>query len=105
MHRTRAVHRFTETPNRSISLFLRNSGRKTVSHFSWNCSRSLFFRMTLSEKSATFRDHALAVMPTQPVDVIRYGVLDVVFRLEAGVLLQPVDVEVVVRRAVGIAPL
>ncbi|PTE11100.1 hypothetical protein C9427_07740 [Mesorhizobium helmanticense] len=35
----RAVHRFTETPNRSVSLFLRNSERKTVSHFSWNCSK------------------------------------------------------------------
>ncbi|PDQ18565.1 hypothetical protein CN311_24090 [Mesorhizobium sanjuanii] len=42
----RAVHRFTETPNRPISLFLRNSlakalrafPGKTVSHFSWNCS-------------------------------------------------------------------
>ncbi|RUZ88757.1 hypothetical protein EN942_05075 [Mesorhizobium sp. M7A.F.Ca.CA.001.14.1.1] len=35
---TRAVHRFTETANRSNSLSWRNSGRKTVSHFSWNCS-------------------------------------------------------------------
>ncbi|RWA79417.1 MAG: hypothetical protein EOQ30_25525 [Mesorhizobium sp.] len=34
----RAVHRFTETPNCSNYLFLRNSGRKTVTHFSWNCS-------------------------------------------------------------------
>ncbi|RWA68814.1 MAG: hypothetical protein EOQ30_21370 [Mesorhizobium sp.] len=34
----RAVHRFTETPNCSNYLFLRNSGRKTVAHFSWNCS-------------------------------------------------------------------
>ncbi|RWA74278.1 MAG: hypothetical protein EOQ30_03925 [Mesorhizobium sp.] len=32
------VHRFTETPDRFISLFLRSSGRKTASHFSWNCS-------------------------------------------------------------------
>ena len=37
----RAFHRFTETANRSMSLFLRNSGRKTASHFSWNCSRPL----------------------------------------------------------------
>ncbi|MDX8526947.1 hypothetical protein RFM68_20810 [Mesorhizobium sp. MSK_1335] len=29
----RAPERFTETVKRSISLFLRNSGRKTVSHF------------------------------------------------------------------------
>ena len=28
-----AFHRFTETPNRSISLFLRNSGRKIATHF------------------------------------------------------------------------
>ncbi|RWP85751.1 MAG: hypothetical protein EOR12_24350 [Mesorhizobium sp.] len=36
---SRAVHRFTETATRSNSLFLRNSGRKSVSHFSWNCSK------------------------------------------------------------------
>ncbi|RUW35601.1 MAG: hypothetical protein EOS38_07770 [Mesorhizobium sp.] len=34
----RAVQLFTETPNCSKYLFLRNSGRKTVTHFSWNCS-------------------------------------------------------------------
>ncbi|TPI37615.1 hypothetical protein FJW07_17745 [Mesorhizobium sp. B3-1-9] len=27
-------------PDRSFRLFRRNSGRKTASHFSWNCSRS-----------------------------------------------------------------
>jgi hypothetical protein len=37
----RAVQRFMESPNRSNSLFLRNSGRKTVTHFSWNCSSRL----------------------------------------------------------------
>ncbi|TIQ52394.1 MAG: hypothetical protein E5X46_00455 [Mesorhizobium sp.] len=36
----RAVHRFTEAQNRSSSLFFSNSGRKTGSHFSWNCSKS-----------------------------------------------------------------
>ncbi|TGP18128.1 hypothetical protein EN827_30045 [Mesorhizobium sp. M1D.F.Ca.ET.184.01.1.1] len=35
----RAFHRFIESPNRSKYLFLRNSERKTVTHFSWNCSR------------------------------------------------------------------
>ncbi|RWE00459.1 MAG: hypothetical protein EOS40_15330 [Mesorhizobium sp.] len=39
----RAVHRFTETPNCSNYAFLRNSGRKTVSHFSWNCSSTSYF--------------------------------------------------------------
>ncbi|TAX44242.1 hypothetical protein ELH99_32885 (plasmid) [Rhizobium leguminosarum] len=34
----RAVQLFTEAQNRSNFLFLRNSGRKTASHFSWNCS-------------------------------------------------------------------
>ncbi|RWB79052.1 MAG: hypothetical protein EOQ50_04390 [Mesorhizobium sp.] len=34
----RAVQRFTESPNRSKCLFLRDSGRKTAPHFSWNCS-------------------------------------------------------------------
>lgn len=34
-----SVHRFTESVNRSSSLFLRNSGRKTAVDFSWNCSR------------------------------------------------------------------
>ncbi|CDX16101.1 exported hypothetical protein [Mesorhizobium plurifarium] len=34
----RAFHRFMETANRSILLFLRNSGRKNRSHFSWDCS-------------------------------------------------------------------
>ncbi|QAZ47364.1 hypothetical protein C1M53_20220 [Mesorhizobium sp. Pch-S] len=36
----RAFPFFTETPKRSTSLFLRNSGRKTAAHFSWTCSRS-----------------------------------------------------------------
>ncbi len=35
----RAVQLFMEAQNRSNFLFLRNSGRKTASHFSWNCSR------------------------------------------------------------------
>ncbi|AZO76034.1 MAG: hypothetical protein E5V92_12365 [Mesorhizobium sp.] len=39
---TRTVHRFTETLNCSNYLFLRNSRRKTVTHFSWNCSNRLF---------------------------------------------------------------
>ncbi|TIU44104.1 MAG: hypothetical protein E5W30_20365, partial [Mesorhizobium sp.] len=34
----RAVQRFKESRNRSNFLFLRDSGRKTVTHFSWNCS-------------------------------------------------------------------
>jgi hypothetical protein len=29
-----------ETANRSTSLFLRNSGRKTALHFSWNCTHA-----------------------------------------------------------------
>ncbi|RVD71240.1 MAG: hypothetical protein E5V62_19935 [Mesorhizobium sp.] len=29
-----------ESPNRSNYLFLRNSGRKTVTHFSWNCPKA-----------------------------------------------------------------
>ncbi|TIS48042.1 MAG: hypothetical protein E5W96_20260 [Mesorhizobium sp.] len=37
----RAVHRFTETLNCSNYLFLRHSGRKTVTHFSWNCSKTV----------------------------------------------------------------
>ena len=35
----RAVPTPVESVNRSNSFFLRNSGRKTGSHFSWNCSR------------------------------------------------------------------
>ncbi|TJX64409.1 MAG: hypothetical protein E5W21_11125 [Mesorhizobium sp.] len=34
----KAVQRLIESPTRSNSLFSRNSGRKTVTHFSWNCS-------------------------------------------------------------------
>ncbi|TJW82749.1 MAG: hypothetical protein E5V92_21260 [Mesorhizobium sp.] len=34
----RAFQRFIESPNRSKYLFLRNSERKTVTHFSWNCT-------------------------------------------------------------------
>ncbi|RWD55376.1 MAG: hypothetical protein EOS36_28015 [Mesorhizobium sp.] len=30
---------FTEWPTRSKRLFLRNSGRKTATHSSWNCSK------------------------------------------------------------------
>ncbi|TPN83160.1 hypothetical protein FJ987_04290 [Mesorhizobium sp. CU2] len=37
----RAVRRFTQSPNRSKSLFMRNSGRKAASHFSSNCSKSI----------------------------------------------------------------
>lgn len=47
----------------------------------------------------------LAVMSAQPVDVVRYGALDVVLRPEAGVRPQPGGVEVVVRGPVGIATL
>ncbi|AZO52505.1 MAG: hypothetical protein EOS78_24170 [Mesorhizobium sp.] len=36
---SRAVQRLIESPTRSNSLFSRNSGRKTVTHFSWNCSK------------------------------------------------------------------
>ncbi|TGQ54849.1 hypothetical protein EN836_08705 [Mesorhizobium sp. M1C.F.Ca.ET.193.01.1.1] len=36
---SRAVQPLTESPKRSKYLFLRNSGRKTVTHFSWNCFR------------------------------------------------------------------
>ncbi|TAU23513.1 hypothetical protein ELH75_22650 [Rhizobium leguminosarum] len=35
----RAVQLLTEAQDGSRLLFLRNSGRKTASHFSWNCSR------------------------------------------------------------------
>ncbi|TBZ73821.1 hypothetical protein E0H56_24760 [Rhizobium leguminosarum bv. viciae] len=34
----RAVQLFIEAQSRSNFLFLRNSARKTASHFSWNCS-------------------------------------------------------------------
>jgi hypothetical protein len=43
----------------------------------------------------------LAVMPPQPVYVVRHGVFDVIVRLEACVLPKPGDVEVIVRRPVG----
>jgi hypothetical protein len=33
-----AVQLLIEAQNRSNFLFLRNSGRKTASHFSWSCS-------------------------------------------------------------------
>ncbi|TPK89031.1 hypothetical protein FJ548_11730 [Mesorhizobium sp. B2-4-17] len=33
-----AVQRLIESVIRSNSLFLRNSGRKAATHFSWNCS-------------------------------------------------------------------
>ncbi|TGP23442.1 hypothetical protein EN827_12910 [Mesorhizobium sp. M1D.F.Ca.ET.184.01.1.1] len=36
----RAFQRFIESPNRPKYLFLRNSRRKTVTHFSWNCSNA-----------------------------------------------------------------
>src|ERR687898_3358178 len=47
----------------------------------------------------------LPVVSPQPVDVVRYGALDVVLRPEAGVRPQPGGVEVVVRGPVGIATL
>src|SRR6266508_746935 len=47
----------------------------------------------------------LAVVSPQPVDVVRYGALDVVLRPEASVRPQPGGVEVVVRGPVGIAAL
>ncbi|TBE94395.1 hypothetical protein ELG97_21960 [Rhizobium leguminosarum] len=36
----KAVQLLTEAQDRSSLLFLRNSGRKTASHFSWNCSEA-----------------------------------------------------------------
>lgn len=48
----RAFHSFMETANRSISLSLRNSERKTVSHFSWNCSRRIASQATPTGPSA-----------------------------------------------------
>ena len=39
----RALSLFFESRKRSILLFLRNSGRKTASHFSWNCSGIVSF--------------------------------------------------------------
>src|SRR3954447_8984261 len=44
----------------------------------------------------------LAIVSPQPVGVVRHGALDVVLRLETGVLSQPADVEVVVGRPVRI---
>ena len=37
---SRAVHHFIESLSCSSYLFLRNFGRKTVTQFSWNCSRA-----------------------------------------------------------------
>ncbi|RUW68227.1 hypothetical protein EOA31_26550 [Mesorhizobium sp. M4B.F.Ca.ET.049.02.1.2] len=34
-----AVQRFMRSLTRPNYLFLRNSGRKTAAHFSWNCTR------------------------------------------------------------------
>src|SRR5215213_6033227 len=48
-------------------------------------------------------DAWLPVVSPQPVDVVRYGLLDVVLRPEAGVRPQPRRVEVVVRGPVGTA--
>ncbi|TPN89769.1 lasso peptide biosynthesis B2 protein [Mesorhizobium sp. CU2] len=53
-----------ETANRPISLFWRNSGRKTASHFSWNFSRL----GSLSMPEAFFLMRCLAV-----VAVVRLG--------------------------------
>jgi hypothetical protein len=61
---SRAFHRFTETANRSISLFSRNSGWKTVSHLSWNYSRL----RSLSLPEAFFLTRCLVV-----VAVVRLG--------------------------------
>ena len=41
---TRGFPLFFESRNPSIHLILRNSGRKTAGHFSWNCSRLRIFR-------------------------------------------------------------
>ena len=40
----RAVDHFSEMQKRSICLSRRNSERKTVAHFSWNCSRGGQYR-------------------------------------------------------------
>ncbi|WP_287367333.1 hypothetical protein, partial [Mesorhizobium sp.] len=45
---------FTETPNRSISLFFRNSGRKTVSHFPGIALERRTSSWTHKERSNTF---------------------------------------------------
>ncbi|RUU06930.1 lasso peptide biosynthesis B2 protein [Mesorhizobium sp. USDA-HM6] len=61
---SRAVQRFTESLTRSKYLFLRNSGRKTATHFSWNCSRVL----SLNGAEMLFLTRCLAV-----VSAVRLG--------------------------------
>ncbi|NKK43851.1 hypothetical protein GFL28_17730 [Rhizobium leguminosarum bv. viciae] len=52
-----AVQLLIEAQNRSNFLFLRNSGRKTASHFSWSCSgagKAGFVRKAWQQKAARF---------------------------------------------------
>ncbi|TIT77635.1 MAG: hypothetical protein E5W57_14335 [Mesorhizobium sp.] len=51
----RAVQLLTESPIRSKRLFLRNSGRKTATHFSWNCSNAPSTRRTISPPAPAWR--------------------------------------------------
>jgi hypothetical protein len=74
----RAVHRFTEMPNRSNSLFWRNSqGKarcafpgKTVSHFSWNCFRqTLFAAIALFSGAASAAAGSAGSSSVEPVEI------------------------------------
>src|SRR5882724_3867532 len=77
----RAVQRFTETPNRSIPLLLRNSGRKAASHFFWNCSGfsgrmpfAALFGLALLMIFSTNSAHAEFTVCNQTLDVVNLAV-------------------------------
>ena len=52
------------------------SGARRFQVGSSSCSNSLFWRMILSEKSATFRDHALCRIVADGFDIVAVGVED-----------------------------
>src|SRR5918994_7265174 len=75
----------------SKSLASKRHGRGPL-HGKWPVPRCpLAGQLSMSRRCS-----GLAVMSPQPVDVVRYGVLDVVLRPEAGVRPQSGGVEVVV---------
>ncbi|WP_412033477.1 esterase-like activity of phytase family protein [Mesorhizobium sp. CO1-1-8] len=57
-------------PNRSNSLFWRNSGRKTVSHFSWNCfQQTLFAAIALLSGVASAAAGSPGSSSVEPVEI------------------------------------
>ncbi|NKJ96792.1 hypothetical protein GFM14_35690 [Rhizobium leguminosarum bv. viciae] len=69
-----AVQLLIEAQNRSNFLFLRNSGRKTASHFSWSCSgagKAGFVRKAWQQKCRCLKSAQMSLAKATAVSDMR----------------------------------